>query len=69
MWGFFDDPVGMKLRHEIGVDRIIWGGDFPHVESDWPNSGEALARQFQDVPVEERALMVAGNADQFFHLG
>lgn len=68
LWGFFDDPVGIKLRHEIGVDKIIWGGDFPHVESDWPNSGEALAKQFDGVPENEQALMVAGNAARFMHL-
>lgn len=64
-WGFFDDPVGVKLRHEIGVDRIVWGGDFPHVESDWPHSGELLARLFRDVPEREQHKMVAGNAAAF----
>jgi len=68
LWGFFDDPVGIKLRHEVGVDRIVWGGDFPHVESDWPNSGETLARQFHGVPKDEQALMMAGNAARFLHL-
>lgn len=67
-WGFFDDPVGMKLRHEVGVDKIIWGGDFPHVESDWPNSGKTLERQFQGVPEDEQAMMAAGNAIRFLHL-
>jgi predicted TIM-barrel fold metal-dependent hydrolase len=68
IWGFFDDPIGIKLRHEVGVDKIIWGGDFPHVESDWPNSGAALARQFEGVPEEEQAMMVAGNAARFLRL-
>jgi predicted TIM-barrel fold metal-dependent hydrolase len=68
LWGFFDDPIGIKLRHEVGVDKIIWGGDFPHVESDWPNSAATLARQFVGVPEDERALMMAGNAARFLHL-
>ena len=67
-WGFFDDPIGVKLRHEIGVDRIIWGGDFPHVESAWPNSGALLDRLFKGVPADEQAKMVAGNAAKFIHL-
>jgi hypothetical protein len=29
MRGFYDDPIGIKLRHEVGVDHIIWGSDFP----------------------------------------
>lgn len=68
LWGFFDDPIGIKLRHEVGVDKILWGGDFPHVESDWPHSGETLARQFQGVPDDEQAMMVAGNAARFLNL-
>ena len=44
IWGFFDDPVGMKLRHEVGVDRIIWGSDFPHVVTTWPSTPEILGR-------------------------
>jgi predicted TIM-barrel fold metal-dependent hydrolase len=68
LWGFFDDPIGVKLRHEVGVDKIIWGGDFPHVESDWPNSAKTLERQFEGVPKDEQDLMVAGNAIRFLHL-
>ena len=67
-WGFFDDPIGVKMRHEIGVDHILWGGDFPHVESDWPNSGKLLDRLFAGVPADEAQKMAAGNAASFFHL-
>lgn len=67
-WGFFDDPVGIKLRHEIGVDHILWGGDFPHVESDWPHSGKLLNRLFKDVPSEERRRMEVENAAEFLRL-
>ena len=24
------------MRHEVGVDRIMWGSDFPHREGCWP---------------------------------
>lgn len=67
-WGFFDDPVGVRMRHEIGVDRIIWGGDFPHVESDWPHSYKTLERNFQGVPVEEQRKMTFENAATFLGL-
>ena len=59
----------VKLRYEIGgVDRIMWGGDFPHVESEWPHSAELLARLFQGVPEEEQYQITVGNALKFFHL-
>lgn len=67
-WGFFNDQFGVRVRHEIGVDRIMWGSDFPHVESDWPRSAQLLAQHFADVPAEESYRLTAGNALEFFRL-
>jgi predicted TIM-barrel fold metal-dependent hydrolase len=67
-WGFQDNPVGVEMRHHIGVDHVMWANDFPHAESDWPNSRDVLARNFAGVPEAERYQMVAGNAIAFFHL-
>jgi len=67
-WGFFEDRVGMKLRHEIGVERIMWSTDFPHVVTRWPNSLKTLDEQTAGVPADEKRKMVAGNAVRFFHL-
>ena len=69
-WGFQYNPVGVRaVRQEIGVDRVMWATDFPHMESDWPNSQQALSANFDGIPDEERAKMVCGNAVEFFHLG
>jgi predicted TIM-barrel fold metal-dependent hydrolase len=65
---FGKTPMGIRLRHEVGVDRVMWESDFPHCESDWPNSRRILEKMFDGVPEEERYLMVAGNAVEFFHL-
>jgi len=67
-WGFFEDHVGVKLRHEIGVDRMMWSTDFPHVVTRWPHSLEMMDSQMKDVPEEERHKMAAGNAVKFFRL-
>jgi predicted TIM-barrel fold metal-dependent hydrolase len=67
-WGFLDDPIGVEMRHHIGVDRLIWATDFPHQESDWPDSGEVIKRVFDGVPEDETYRMVAGNVVEFFHL-
>jgi predicted TIM-barrel fold metal-dependent hydrolase len=70
-WGFFNDRFGIRARHEIGVEHILWGGDFPHVESDWPCSQQLLKEHFEDqgIPADERQRIVAGNAVEFFRLG
>jgi predicted TIM-barrel fold metal-dependent hydrolase len=67
-WGFQKDLTGMKLRHDIHVDRLIWGSDFPHQESDWPNSRDILDANFKDIPADEVALMAGGNIARFLHL-
>ncbi len=56
------------MRHHIGVDRLIWATDFPHQESDWPDSGDVIYRVFDGVPEDETYRMVAGNVVEFFHL-
>jgi predicted TIM-barrel fold metal-dependent hydrolase len=67
-WGFQFDRVGVELRHKINVDRLIWGSDFPHQESDWPDSMGVIERNFAGVPEEEKHKMVCGNAVEFFGL-
>ncbi|MGN6719648.1 MAG: amidohydrolase family protein [Candidatus Binatia bacterium] len=67
-WGFFEDHVGVKLRHEVGVDRMMWSTDFPHVVTRWPKSIEMFHSQTATVPGDERWQMAAGNAIRFFHL-
>jgi predicted TIM-barrel fold metal-dependent hydrolase len=67
-WGFQFDRVGVELRHKINVARLMWGSDFPHQESDWPESLKIIERNFAGVPHEEKHKMVCGNAVEFFHL-
>jgi predicted TIM-barrel fold metal-dependent hydrolase len=68
IWGFLRDPVGVRLRHDIGVQNLVWGTDFPHQQGDWPNSPKVIAELFDDVPEDEKYAMLAGNAVKFFHL-
>jgi predicted TIM-barrel fold metal-dependent hydrolase len=67
-WGFWDDPIGMEVRRYIGVDRIMWSTDFPHIVSRWPESRKLVDEQFVGVPEQERHAILAGNAVKFFHL-
>lgn len=67
-WGFINDRIGVRLRYEIGVDRIMWGNDFPHSAGDWPNSRRVIEDLFAGVDEKEKQRMLAGNAVEFFHL-
>ncbi len=68
-WGFQVDHFGVKVRHDIGVDRIQWSTDFPHVQCDWPNSRQIIEDEFQDVPAGERRKIICDNAMSYFRLG
>jgi len=68
LWGFQRDPAGVELRHWLGVDNLIWGSDFPHQESEYPNSLSVIEQNFKDVPAAEARQMTCLNAMRFFHL-
>ena len=68
VWGFYEDRVGIELRHWLGVENIIWGGDFPHYPTRWPESRKLLARQMEGIANEERRKMLAQNLIDFLHL-
>jgi hypothetical protein len=58
---FFSRPE-CEQRHAIGVDRIMWGSDFPHLEGTWPWTAESLRHTFATVPPGETERMLGLNA-------
>jgi predicted TIM-barrel fold metal-dependent hydrolase len=58
----FIRPSEVPLRASVGVDRIMWGSDYPHRESSYPFSREALRAAFAGVPHDETAMILGGNA-------
>ncbi len=57
-----------ELRHEIGVDRMMFGADFPHVEGAWGQTTEYLQATIGHTgmtPPEARQFLGATAADVF----
>jgi predicted TIM-barrel fold metal-dependent hydrolase len=54
-------------RYELGVDRIMWGTDYPHESCSTPESLEALRWTFADVPHEECVMMLGKSCADLFH--
>src|SRR5262249_26298580 len=46
----FIHKVEVEMRHEIGVETILFGRDFPHPESTWPHTRDWLRLAFEGVP-------------------
>ena len=65
---FGEDPVGLRNRDFTGVECLMWGSDYPHDEGTFPHSRKVIAETFRDVPEEETALMIGGNAARLYSL-
>jgi predicted TIM-barrel fold metal-dependent hydrolase len=62
----FIRPHEVAMRQAVGVDKIMWGSDFPHREGCWPYSHEHLRLAFAGVDATEVAAMVGGNAARVY---
>ena len=51
-----------KARHAIGLDRVMWGSDYPHQEGTFPHTREVLRHVFHDMVVDEVAMLLGLNA-------
>ena len=65
---FEDDQEGIATRHAIGVTNLLWGNDYPHHDSIWPNSRPILDDILADVPDDEREAMVWGNVVDLYEI-
>jgi predicted TIM-barrel fold metal-dependent hydrolase len=63
---FQEDPIGIANRHFTGLRCLMWGSDYPHHEGTWPNSQDAVGKQFAGVPEDEVDQIVRRNAVETF---
>jgi predicted TIM-barrel fold metal-dependent hydrolase len=63
---FIADPVGVQLRHMIGIDSIAWECDYPHSDSSWPEAAEELERVMAGVPDDDVNKITWENACRWY---
>jgi predicted TIM-barrel fold metal-dependent hydrolase len=63
---FQEDAIGIRLRDTIGVDNMMWGSDYPHSESTFPQSRKILEQILAGVPEHEQAKIVGGNTARLY---
>lgn len=63
-----DDRPAIATRELIGVDRLMWGSDYPHVDSTWPCSQAVLNEIFEGVPAAERERITRRNVETLYGL-
>jgi len=65
---FWYDQAGIELRHNLGVENIMWESDYPHTTSTYPQSWEFIERTLKNVPTGERQMMMYKNAMRLYKL-
>jgi len=60
------DEGEWEARYELGVGKLMWGSDYPHLEGSWPRTVERLGQTFKDVPMDEVARMIGLTAAEVY---
>jgi predicted TIM-barrel fold metal-dependent hydrolase len=58
----FPGPRDVEGRDAVGVDRILWGNDYPHYEGCFPYSRENMRFAFSSLAPQEVRMMLGENA-------
>ena len=64
---FISDLAGIETRKLIGVPNIMFEGDYPHSDSNYPASRKNLAEVLRDVPDADARAIAEDNARRVFN--
>jgi predicted TIM-barrel fold metal-dependent hydrolase len=67
-FGIVRDPLALRMRELLDLDHIMWGSDFPHSVSSFPESARWLDEIFEGCPDEVRRRVLIENPCAFFGL-
>jgi predicted TIM-barrel fold metal-dependent hydrolase len=65
---FQDDRPGILTLETTGSDCLLWGSDYPHNDSTWPESQSIISKMFRDVPEQDRVKITYSNASKLYNL-
>ena len=55
-------PFEVSMRHQIGIENLMWGDDYPHAEGTWPDTAWSIRNTFHNVPLDEARKILGENA-------
>jgi predicted TIM-barrel fold metal-dependent hydrolase len=64
-----EEPICLKYRDDIGIDKIMWECDYPHNDTTWPESQESAESTFAaaNCTPDEIEAITHGNAERVFN--
>ena len=57
-----------EMRNEIGLDTLLWGSDYPHVEGTWRRTELALRKTFAGLPEADVRRILGDNGIRVYNL-
>jgi len=63
----FPSVADVNGRHTVGVDKVLWGNDYPHYEGCYPYSRENMRFAFADIDEKEVRMMLGENAAKLYN--
>ena len=66
--GWIDDGYGARVAHDVGIDRILWGSDFPHVRSVGLEARTAVAKMLDGLTADEQRKILGENTAGLYAL-
>lgn len=58
----------VEARHKLGLDKLMFGTDYPHMEGSWPNTLAWIQCVLGNVPENEARMILGENSINFFGL-
>jgi uncharacterized protein len=66
---FQEDYVALSLLPFFGEGHLLWASDYPHPDSVWPHSRDAIERQMRSLTPQMRRALTHDNAAALYGLG
>jgi hypothetical protein len=62
------DDARYEDYRKIGVDRVLWGTDYPHPEGTWPNTAQQMCDSLRGLTEKELEAVLGRNAALLYDL-
>lgn len=65
---FCEDPLAAATIHRVGVDNVLWGGDYPHSEGTYPRSRAMVDTLLASCDDDERRRVTVDNPVRLYRI-
>ncbi len=59
-------PTEVEIARGVGIDRIMWGSDYPHIEGSYPHTREHLRLTFSKFTESETTTLLTDNVARVY---